>query len=109
VTSGAFTAARPVAMDCSAPHQQVKPRTMPWTLFAIALIWLGNQLTCFLTTCEHGSSTAAAEEVGYAQPSVSEQIRSPEKSVGVQLFRRVGRGVVPPRSPTPRAAPPATR
>ncbi|WP_395693552.1 LysR family transcriptional regulator [Nocardioides sp.] len=54
-----------------------------------------HQLTCFLATYEHGSLTAAAEELGYAQPSVSEQIRSLERSLGVQLFRRVGRGVVP--------------
>jgi DNA-binding transcriptional LysR family regulator len=42
---------------------------------------------------EHGSLTAAAEQLGYAQPSVSEQIRSLEKSLGTTLFRRVGRGV----------------
>jgi DNA-binding transcriptional LysR family regulator len=54
-----------------------------------------HQLTCFLATYEHGSLTAAAEDLGYAQPSVSEQIRALEKSLGVQLFRRVGRGVVP--------------
>ncbi len=54
-----------------------------------------HQLTCFLATYEHGSLTAAAEELGYAQPSVSEQIRALEKTLGVQLFRRVGRGVVP--------------
>ncbi|QBR92599.1 LysR family transcriptional regulator [Nocardioides euryhalodurans] len=54
-----------------------------------------HQLRCFLTTYEHGSLTAAAAELGYAQPSVSEQIRALEKSIGAQLFRRVGRGVVP--------------
>src|SRR6478736_1290037 len=54
-----------------------------------------HQLTCFLATYEHGSLTAAAEELGYSQPSVSEQIRTLEKSLGVQLFRRVGRGVIP--------------
>lgn len=54
-----------------------------------------HQLTCFLAAYEHGSLTKAAEELGYAQPSVSEQIRSLEKSLGVELFRRVGRGVVP--------------
>ena len=54
-----------------------------------------HQLRCFLATYEHGSLTAAAQELGYAQPSVSEQIRSLEKSLGAQLFRRVGRGVVP--------------
>lgn len=54
-----------------------------------------HQLTCFLATYEQGSLTRAAEQLGYAQPSVSEQIRALEKSFGVQLFRRVGRGVVP--------------
>ncbi|VXC55758.1 LysR family transcriptional regulator [Nocardioides sp. AX2bis] len=53
-----------------------------------------HQLTCFLATYEHGSLTAAADELGYAQPSVSEQVRALEKTLGVQLFRRVGRGVV---------------
>jgi DNA-binding transcriptional LysR family regulator len=54
-----------------------------------------HQLRCFLATYEHGSLTAAAEELGYAQPSVSEQVRALEKSLGVALFHRVGRGVVP--------------
>lgn len=54
-----------------------------------------HQLTCFLAVYEHGSLTRAADQLGYAQPSVSEQIRALEKTLGVQLFRRVGRGVVP--------------
>lgn len=54
-----------------------------------------HQLRCFLATYEHGSLTAAAEELGYAQPSISEQVRGLEKSLGVQLFQRVGRGMVP--------------
>lgn len=54
-----------------------------------------HQLRCFLATYEHGSLTAAATELGYAQPSVSEQIRALERTLDVQLFRRVGRGVVP--------------
>jgi DNA-binding transcriptional LysR family regulator len=54
-----------------------------------------HQLRCFLSTYEHGSLTAAAEELGYAQPSVSEQIRTLERSLGTPLFTRVGRGVVP--------------
>ena len=37
-----------------------------------------HQLRCFLATYEHGSLTAAAEELGYAQPSVSEQVRPRE-------------------------------
>ncbi|WP_310961577.1 LysR family transcriptional regulator [Nocardioides terrisoli] len=54
-----------------------------------------HQLRCFLSTYEHGSLTAAAEDLGYAQPSVSEQIRTLERSLGTALFTRVGRGVVP--------------
>jgi len=54
-----------------------------------------HQLRCFLTTYELGSLTAAAQELGFAQPSVSEQVRHLERSVGAPLFRRVGRGVVP--------------
>lgn len=54
-----------------------------------------HQLTVFLSVYENGSLTRAAEVLGYAQPSVSEQVRALEKSLGVQLFRRVGRGVVP--------------
>ncbi len=54
-----------------------------------------HQLRCFLAAYEHGSLTAAAEQLGYAQPSVSEQIRTLERSLGTSLFTRVGRGVVP--------------
>lgn len=54
-----------------------------------------HQLRCFLTVYEHGSLTAAAEHLGYAQPSISEQIRSLEKTLGIELFARIGRGVTP--------------
>lgn len=54
-----------------------------------------HQLRCFLATYSSGSLTAAAAELGYAQPSVSEQVRLLEKSLNTQLFQRVGRGVVP--------------
>ena len=54
-----------------------------------------HQLRCFLATYETGSLTAAAAQLGYAQPSVSEQIRSLETSLQTTLFHRVGRGVVP--------------
>ena len=54
-----------------------------------------HQLRCFLAAYERGSLTAAAEQLGYAQPSISEQIRGLERTLGVELFSRVGRGVVP--------------
>ena len=54
-----------------------------------------HQLRCFATAYEHRSFTAAAHELGYAQPSLSEQIRLLERAVGAPLFTRAGRGVVP--------------
>jgi DNA-binding transcriptional LysR family regulator len=54
-----------------------------------------HQLRCFLAVYEQGSLTAAAEQLGYAQPSISEQVRGLERSLGTDLFTRVGRGVVP--------------
>lgn len=54
-----------------------------------------HQLELFLAAYAAGSLTRAAEELGLAQPSVSEQIRLLERSVGAPLFQRVGRGVVP--------------
>ncbi|KRF16573.1 LysR family transcriptional regulator [Nocardioides sp. Soil797] len=54
-----------------------------------------HQLRCFLAVYEHGSLTAAAEHLGYAQPSISEQIRTLERTLGVDLFARIGRGVAP--------------
>jgi DNA-binding transcriptional LysR family regulator len=54
-----------------------------------------HQLHCFLQVFEAGSLTGAAERMGYAQPSVSEQIKALERSVGTPLFTRVGRGVLP--------------
>ncbi len=54
-----------------------------------------HQLRCFLATLEHGSFTAAAGVLGYAQPSISEQVRLLEQGLDTTLFRRVGRGLVP--------------
>ncbi|MFI6816503.1 LysR family transcriptional regulator [Nonomuraea sp. NPDC050328] len=54
-----------------------------------------HKFRCFLATLEHGSFTAAATALGYAQPSVSEQVRLLEQHLGTALFRRAGRGVVP--------------
>lgn len=52
------------------------------------------QLEYFLATIEHGSFSAAAEQLHMAQPSLSEQVRRLEAELGVELFRRVGRGLV---------------
>lgn len=54
-----------------------------------------HQLRCFLATLEAGSFTAAATALGYAQPSVSEQVRLLEQHLDTTLFRRAGRGLVP--------------
>jgi DNA-binding transcriptional LysR family regulator len=53
-----------------------------------------HQLHYFLMTAEHGSFSEAARELHLAQPSVSEQVRQLEAELGVELFARVGRGIV---------------
>src|SRR5438876_12366732 len=53
-----------------------------------------QQLQYFLATARHGSFSAAAEALHLAQPSLSEQVRRLEAELGVDLFTRVGRGLV---------------
>ncbi|ONI91137.1 LysR family transcriptional regulator [Saccharothrix sp. ALI-22-I] len=48
-----------------------------------------------LAVAEQGSVTAAAELLHVAQPSVSQQIRSLERELGVTLFARTPTGLVP--------------
>src|SRR3954463_16802752 len=66
-----------------------------------------QQLTYFLAAAEHGSFSAAAEELHMAQPSLSEQIRRLEAELGVALFTRAGGG--PPRAGRGLALPEAGR
>ncbi|HWI09399.1 MAG TPA: LysR family transcriptional regulator [Solirubrobacteraceae bacterium] len=54
-----------------------------------------QQLHYVLATFEHGSFSAAAEVLHLAQPSLSEQVRRLEAELGVALFQRIGRGLVP--------------
>lgn len=42
---------------------------------------------------EHGSITAAATELGYSQPALSQHLRRAERRLGVPLLLRTGRGV----------------
>ncbi|GAA2442969.1 LysR family transcriptional regulator [Actinomadura vinacea] len=48
-----------------------------------------------LAIAEEGSVTAAAELLHVAQPSMSQQIRSLERELGVKLFARTPTGLVP--------------
>jgi DNA-binding transcriptional LysR family regulator len=54
-----------------------------------------QQLAYFREAVERQSFSAAAKALRLAQPSLSEQIRRLEGELGVPLFVRVGRGVVP--------------
>lgn len=54
-----------------------------------------HQLRYLRAVVRNGSVTAAAEQEHVAQPSVSKQLRLLECELGVPLFHRVGRRVVP--------------
>lgn len=54
-----------------------------------------HQLRYLRAVVRTGSVTAAAEEQHVAQPSISKQIRLLERELGVPLFHRVGRHLVP--------------
>lgn len=45
----------------------------------------------------HGSYSAAADELGLTHGAISHRIRELEERLGITLFRRVGRGMVPTR------------
>ncbi|MBV9691375.1 MAG: LysR family transcriptional regulator [Ktedonobacteraceae bacterium] len=52
-----------------------------------------HQLTLFRTVAHHRSYTRAAALLYLSQPAVSQQIRSLEQQLGLQLFVRSGRGI----------------
>ena len=52
-----------------------------------------HQLRYFVAAAEAGSMTVAARRSHVAQPSLSQQIRKLEASLGVTLFDRLGRGI----------------
>ncbi|GAA1687775.1 LysR substrate-binding domain-containing protein [Glycomyces endophyticus] len=53
-----------------------------------------RQLGYFLAVVDHGGFGKAADRIHIAQPSLSQAIANLERSLGVELFHRVGRGVV---------------
>ena len=52
-----------------------------------------HQLRYFVAAAEAGSISRASQRCETAQPTVSQQIQKLEKSVGMPLFDRVGRGI----------------
>ena len=54
-----------------------------------------RQLESFITVCELGSISKAAERLHVAQPALGLQLRGLEEDLGAQLVERHARGVVP--------------
>ncbi|GAA4480527.1 LysR substrate-binding domain-containing protein [Rhodococcus olei] len=53
-----------------------------------------RQMEYFLAVVDNGGVTRAAEQLRVAQPSLSQAVRKLEKDLGIELFHRVGRGLV---------------
>ncbi|GAB38476.1 MULTISPECIES: LysR family transcriptional regulator [Gordonia] len=54
-----------------------------------------RQIEYFLAVVEHGGIGGASVSLGVTQPTVSQALRALERELGVQLFHRIGRGMVP--------------
>jgi DNA-binding transcriptional LysR family regulator len=54
-----------------------------------------RQLQYFLKIVDLGSFTAAASHLGIAQPTLTKSMRSLERQLGVELLRRLPRGIEP--------------
>lgn len=54
-----------------------------------------RQLRAFLAVVETGGISAAAERLGYAQSSVSDQVRTLERDLGTPVLNRTSIGTVP--------------
>ena len=52
-----------------------------------------RQLACFVAVVDEGSFTRAAQSLGIAQPSLSQQVRALEQELGGPLVERLARGV----------------
>jgi DNA-binding transcriptional LysR family regulator len=53
-----------------------------------------HQVEYFLAVVDHGGINAAATTLELAQPTLSQAIRELERELGVELFHRIGRGMV---------------
>ncbi|EME23579.1 LysR family transcriptional regulator [Rhodococcus triatomae] len=53
-----------------------------------------RQIEYFLAVVEQDGINGAAAALGVAQPTVSQSLRGLERELGVQLFHRIGRGMV---------------
>src|SRR5215510_15881750 len=52
-----------------------------------------RHLRCLIAVADEGHITRAAERLGIAQPALSRLVKTIEREIGIQLFRRVPRGV----------------
>ncbi len=66
-------------------------KRMNWQ--AINFDW--NQVRAFLATIEEGSLSAAARALNLTQPTLGRQVAALEEDLGVTLFERSGRNLIP--------------
>ncbi len=70
-------------------HASVESMTKNLDISAISIA----QISAVIAVVDYGSFTAAADILGISQPSLSRRIQSLEQSLGVPMFRAVGRNM----------------
>jgi DNA-binding transcriptional LysR family regulator len=86
-------------MDEIDPRRQgadlTRPRIDRYRVHALKA-WMDSRLLGYVVAiAEEGSISAAARRLYLTQPTLSRQLRELERSLGVELFTRAGRGLVP--------------
>ena len=64
-----------------------------------------RQVRAVIAVCEEGSFTRAAERENATQSGISQHVAAVERALGVMLFERSARGIVPTPARKPATSP----
>ncbi len=77
--------------ECPQGHGATEPDVAPMRRAYPCPMFDSRHVRVFAEVVRTGSYTAAARNLGYTQPAISQQMKALERAVGTPLFTRVGR------------------